>query len=101
MPLPLSARVAAQVRRWFAHTSLPRMRRAPRRARMGSPPEQRFRLEELETRDTPAGVEFLVNSTTSGSQSDPAVGVASDGRFVVVWGGSSTGDADGGVFVRT
>jgi serralysin len=34
---------------------------------------------------TKRGGEFLINTFTSGSQSDPQVTVLSDGRFVVVW----------------
>jgi len=34
---------------------------------------------------TKRGFEFLINTTTEGSQRDPQVTVLSDGRFVVVW----------------
>lgn len=33
----------------------------------------------------PVGNEFQVNSTTAGDQANPVVGMAPDGRFVVVW----------------
>jgi hypothetical protein len=33
----------------------------------------------------PFAPEFLVNTTTSGYQSDPAVAALADGRFVVTW----------------
>ncbi len=40
-----------------------------------------------------AGGEFLVNTTTASSQSDPKIAALADGRFVVVWAdGSGTGD---------
>jgi hypothetical protein len=48
----------------------------------------------------PAGPEFLVNSYTTGAQGLPALAMAPDGRFVVVWD-SSLVDQDGslsGVF---
>ncbi len=40
----------------------------------------------------PVGGEFVVNSTTTGSQQDPEVAVGADRSFVVVW---ESGDADG------
>ncbi len=45
------------------------------------------------------GTENLVNQTTGGDQIDPAIAVANDGSFVVVWSGVGTGDASG-VFLR-
>ncbi len=41
------------------------------------------------------GNEFLVNSTTSGSQDSPIVGMSSDGGFLVVWEGEGSGDMNG------
>jgi hypothetical protein len=38
-----------------------------------------------DTAGNPVGGEFLVNTFTAGRQSDPRVGRASDGRFIVVW----------------
>lgn len=40
----------------------------------------------------PVGDEFLVNSSTSGLQNNPAVAIDSGGRFVVVWEGVGVGD---------
>ena len=34
---------------------------------------------------TPVGDEFRVNTTTAGDQSEPAVAMAPDGRFVIAW----------------
>lgn len=34
---------------------------------------------------TPSGVELLINTITTGDQSQPAIAVLSDGRFVVTW----------------
>jgi Secretion system C-terminal sorting domain len=42
------------------------------------------------------GVQFLVNTTTSGKQSDPSIAMDRDGDFVVTWDGYAyTGDDDG------
>lgn len=41
---------------------------------------------------SPAGDEFLVNTTTTGNQQSPAVAVGADRRFAVVW---ESADADG------
>jgi hypothetical protein len=53
---------------------------------------RRFRAD-----GTPRGPSFQVNTLTSGEQYQPAVAVAPDGRFVVVWSSdvSSGSDADG------
>lgn len=45
------------------------------------------------------GTEFLVNSTTTGAQSQPSVAALDAANFVVVWSGQGTGDTDG-VFAR-
>ncbi|MFN8635498.1 MAG: hypothetical protein U0893_16755 [Chloroflexota bacterium] len=49
---------------------------------------------------TPQGDEFRVNTTTVDRQWQPAIGVASDGRFVIAWT-SETQDGDsGGIYAR-
>jgi hypothetical protein len=44
--------------------------------------------------------ELLVNTTTSGAQSDPNVDIRDNGDFVVAWSGNGPGDADGVFFQR-
>lgn len=47
----------------------------------------------------PLSNEFLINLTSDGDQRNPAIAVADDGRFVVVWEGpDSTGPATPGIF---
>jgi len=47
----------------------------------------------------PLSSEFLINLTTDGDQRNPAIAVADDGRFVVVWEGpDTTGPATPGIF---
>lgn len=47
------------------------------------------------------GSEFLVNTTTFGNQSEPAVAALPDGRFVVAWtDGSETGGDASGLAIR-
>ena len=41
-----------------------------------------------------SGAEFVVNSTTSASQSTPGIATLADGRFVVTWGDSSATGSD-------
>ena len=41
------------------------------------------------------GSEFRVNTTTSGIQQSPAIGVAADGTFVIAWEGNGSGDTYG------
>lgn len=41
------------------------------------------------------GAEFQVNTTTTGSQQSPAIGVAANGTFVIAWQGAGAGDSDG------
>ncbi|MDJ0609183.1 MAG: cadherin domain-containing protein [Kiloniellales bacterium] len=41
------------------------------------------------------GGEFLVNTTTSNTQSNPSITVLNDGGFVVTWEGEGTGDSAG------
>ena len=43
----------------------------------------------------PIGNDFSINSTTSGTQADPAVYMDNTGAFVAAWRGNGTGDADG------
>jgi hypothetical protein len=43
----------------------------------------------------PLGPEFRVNTFTTGSQYNPAVGVGASGRFVVVWSSPQDGSGDG------
>ena len=45
-----------------------------------------------------SGDEFLVNTTTSGNQSDPTVSELADGRFVVAWGSENVGDIFAQIF---
>ena len=45
------------------------------------------------------GNEFLVNRTTTGNQSNPAVAIDDSGRIAVAWDGNAEGDATG-VFVQ-
>ncbi|MGE5608156.1 MAG: hypothetical protein ACM359_02785, partial [Bacillota bacterium] len=61
-------------------------------------------IEPLEARQfldaiTPAGPEFPVNTHTSGSQQLPAIAMADDGDFVIVWSGAGQGD-DAGIFAQ-
>jgi Ca2+-binding RTX toxin-like protein len=44
---------------------------------------------------SPAGGDFIVNTTGTGSQSSPAVTALEDGRFVVTWRSDDTGDGSG------
>jgi hypothetical protein len=50
--------------------------------------------QQLDARGRPIGTEFRVNTTTSGIQKTPAVAMAADGRFTVVWA-ASDGSEDG------
>lgn len=43
---------------------------------------------------SPAGGEFLVNTTTSSSQDQPSVTALDDGHFVAVWSDFSQSDGD-------
>ncbi|MGB5539518.1 MAG: DUF2341 domain-containing protein [Gammaproteobacteria bacterium] len=45
------------------------------------------------------GGEFIINTTTSGNQTFPEVIAQAGGGFIVAWGGSGAGDADG-VFMQ-
>ncbi len=59
----------------------------------------------LESDGTPVGNEFLINTTTSGNQSEPTITVFSDGRVFVGWQTTDTGDGSGygirGTFLDT
>ena len=47
------------------------------------------------------GAEFLVNTTTAGGQSTPAIAMAADGRFVITWtGGGQDPDASSGIYAQ-
>ena len=48
---------------------------------------------------TALGDETLVNSTTAGQQAEPAVAMADDGSFTIVWSGVGEGDVSG-IFLR-
>ncbi len=49
---------------------------------------------------TPVGAAFQVNSETAGDQSFPTVGMADDGRFVVVWSSAPISSLGSKVMVR-
>lgn len=44
---------------------------------------------------TAQGSEFRVNTTTSGDQASPSVGMDSSGNFVIAWSGNGSGDSTG------
>lgn len=44
-----------------------------------------IRGQRFNAAGTKIGAQFLVNTTTAGDQTDPSVGVLSDGRFMVTW----------------
>jgi len=41
------------------------------------------------------GSEFRVNTYTAGTQQNPAIAMASNGKFIISWQGNGTGDYDG------
>jgi len=45
------------------------------------------------------GSETLVNATAGGKQTEPAIAIASDGSFILVWSGVGAGDVSG-IFLR-
>ncbi|MGF1496903.1 MAG: calcium-binding protein [Elainellaceae cyanobacterium] len=49
---------------------------------------------------TPLGAEFLVSTTTNNDQDDPAIAVADDGRFVIVWEDESLDGSGEGIFAQ-
>ncbi len=49
---------------------------------------------------TPAGAEFLVNTTTSNSQTSPDVAMNADGDFVVTWDSSLQDGSGAGVYAQ-
>ncbi|HEX5500881.1 MAG TPA: hypothetical protein VFX03_16710, partial [Thermomicrobiales bacterium] len=49
---------------------------------------------------TPAGDDFILNSTVIGNQSDPSVAALADGRFVVTWESGDAGDGSSGPCIR-
>jgi len=56
-------------------------------------------FQRFSSTGTAIGGETLVNETTGGKQSEPAIAVASDGAFVVAWSGVGVGDVSG-IFLR-
>ncbi|MCH9674709.1 MAG: DUF4347 domain-containing protein, partial [Gammaproteobacteria bacterium] len=44
-----------------------------------------IRGQRYDASGVPQGGEFVVNTTTAGEQDDPALAMAGDGRFVVIW----------------
>jgi hypothetical protein len=56
--------------------------------------------QRFDASGAPVGPEFQVNVATIGIQTAPRVGVGGDGRFVVVWAGSTQGAAYSGIFGR-
>lgn len=52
-------------------------------------------IQRFDADGTAQGVETLVNTTIGGTQTEPAIAMASDGSFTVGWSGQSTGDASG------
>ena len=48
---------------------------------------------------TALGTEFRVNTTSNGNQDDPSIAMASDGHFVIAWGGKGSSDSNG-VYAR-
>ncbi len=52
-------------------------------------------LQRFNADGSSVGVEQLVNETIGGTQKDPAVAMAADGSFVIVWTGPSSDDASG------
>ncbi|MEB3355767.1 MAG: calcium-binding protein [Synechococcales bacterium] len=49
---------------------------------------------------TPLSAEFRVNITTNNDQDDPAIAVADDGRFVIVWEDESLDGSSEGIFAQ-
>jgi Ca2+-binding RTX toxin-like protein len=54
-----------------------------------------IRARLYNTDGSPAGDDFIVNSTTMGGQDDPSVTALADGRFVVTWASTDGGDGSG------
>ncbi|MFB9985485.1 beta strand repeat-containing protein [Mesorhizobium kowhaii] len=54
-----------------------------------------IRARVYNTNGSAAGSDFVVNSTTTGDQSDPAIMALADGRFVATWRSNDPGDGDG------
>ncbi len=57
-------------------------------------------IGRLYANDGTPGTEFIVNTQTTGEQTNPQVAMNSTGAFVVTWQGISAEDADGGVYAR-
>ncbi|MBI3155174.1 MAG: cadherin-like domain-containing protein, partial [Burkholderiales bacterium] len=57
--------------------------------------------QRFDAAGTAQGVEFLVNTTTAGGQSGPAIAVAPSGDFVITWTGSGQDpDASSGIYAQ-
>ncbi|MDP2803593.1 MAG: hypothetical protein Q8O26_17120 [Phreatobacter sp.] len=61
----------------------------------GDGPDGCIRARIYNDDGTPAGSDFIVNSTTADVQVDPSLTALVDGRFVVSWQSNDTGDASG------
>ncbi|HEX5500029.1 MAG TPA: hypothetical protein VFX03_12415, partial [Thermomicrobiales bacterium] len=61
----------------------------------GSHGDTRVRGRVFNADGTPAGGDFVLNSTTGVMQSAPSVAALADGRFVVTWESSDPGDGSG------
>ena len=49
---------------------------------------------------TPAGAEFLVNTATSNSQSNPDIAMDADGNFVITWDSASQDGSSTGIYAQ-
>jgi hypothetical protein len=56
--------------------------------------------QRFDSSGAPQAAEFQVNSYTPGAQTDPVIGAAPDGAFVVSWASSGQDGSDEGVFAR-
>jgi Ca2+-binding RTX toxin-like protein len=54
-----------------------------------------IRARVFNANGSPAGNDFIVESTTAGSQETPVVAGLADGRFVMTWVSADTGDGSG------
>jgi hypothetical protein len=46
------------------------------------------------------GANFLVNSYTTGTQSNPSIATDNNGNFIISWQGPGTGDTGYGIFAQ-
>ncbi len=65
----------------------------------GAGDKQGIFFRRFDATGTPQGDEVLVNTTTGGRQTNPALAMAADGSFAVAWSGAGEDDASG-VFLR-